>query len=201
MDKTAPVDRVTLHLKADRHVRDRLLGALRAKSITMQNFFEAPHADACRQPERIEDIQRWNAEVPRQRGKHQGDHPACPNAAPPPRRRERSGHMTPSTRDTVLFWIKVGLGLTGMLLMFGMLTCLIFFTVAQIRTLDENRARDRADAPAAPRGDAGPPCPHATPGTLTPSLSTIACSALGRQIPPPPRYTLPGPSAMPAAPD
>ena len=52
--------------------------------------------------------------------------------------------MTPSTRDTVLFWIKVGLGLTGMLLMFGMLTCLIFFTVAQIRTLDENRARDRA---------------------------------------------------------
>ena len=52
--------------------------------------------------------------------------------------------MTPSTRDTVLFWIKVSLGLTGMLLMFGMLTCLIFFTIAQIRTLDENRARDRA---------------------------------------------------------
>lgn len=52
--------------------------------------------------------------------------------------------MTPERKADVLFWIKVSLGLTGMLLMFGMLACLIFFTVAQIRTLDENRARDRA---------------------------------------------------------
>lgn len=40
MDKTAPIDRVTIHLKTDRHVRDRLLGALRAEGITMQDFFE-----------------------------------------------------------------------------------------------------------------------------------------------------------------
>ena len=52
--------------------------------------------------------------------------------------------MTPETRSTVLFWLTVSLGLTGMLLMFGMLACLIFFTIAQIRTLDENRARDKA---------------------------------------------------------
>ena len=52
--------------------------------------------------------------------------------------------MSSSTRDTVLFWIKVSLGLTGILLMFGMLTCLIFFTIAQIRTLDEHRERDKA---------------------------------------------------------
>ena len=33
-------DRVTLHLKTDRAVRDQLLGALRSRGITMQQFFD-----------------------------------------------------------------------------------------------------------------------------------------------------------------
>ena len=40
MRDPAPDDRVTIHLKTDRHVRDRLLGALRADGTTMQEFFE-----------------------------------------------------------------------------------------------------------------------------------------------------------------
>ena len=52
--------------------------------------------------------------------------------------------MSPTSRDTVVFWIKVSLGLSSILLLLGMLACLIFFTIAQIRTLDENRERDKA---------------------------------------------------------
>jgi hypothetical protein len=33
-------ERVTLHLKVDRAVRDQLLGRLRGQGITMQHFFE-----------------------------------------------------------------------------------------------------------------------------------------------------------------
>jgi hypothetical protein len=40
MPATHPGDRVTLHLKVERSVRDQLLGKLRAQGMTMQYFFE-----------------------------------------------------------------------------------------------------------------------------------------------------------------
>jgi hypothetical protein len=64
MDTPASGDRVTIHVKTDRHVRDRLLGALRATGMTMQQFIDQLMQALVTHPERIEDIQRWNADVP-----------------------------------------------------------------------------------------------------------------------------------------
>jgi hypothetical protein len=40
MSATSTDDRVTLHLKVKRAVRDQMLGKVRAKGVTMQDFFE-----------------------------------------------------------------------------------------------------------------------------------------------------------------
>lgn len=40
MTATQTDDRVTLHLKVERCVRDQLLGKLRSQGMTMQHFFE-----------------------------------------------------------------------------------------------------------------------------------------------------------------
>ena len=52
--------------------------------------------------------------------------------------------MTPERRATVLFWCQVGLFVCAMVTMLGILATLIFFTISQIRALDENRERDKA---------------------------------------------------------
>jgi hypothetical protein len=59
------MDRVTVHLKADRHVRDRLLGSLRAEGITMQDFFENFMQMLITQPERFKEIKQWTADLPK----------------------------------------------------------------------------------------------------------------------------------------
>ena len=72
MDKTAQIDRVVIHLKTDRHVRDRLLGALRADGTTMQEFFEQLMQTLVTQPARIKEIQNWHADVPHTATKRPG---------------------------------------------------------------------------------------------------------------------------------
>ena len=79
MDTAASGDRVSIHLKTDRHVRDRLLGALRADGTTMQDFFEQLMQTLVTQPERMKDIQRWHAERPQTAKKRPG-RPATPRA-------------------------------------------------------------------------------------------------------------------------
>lgn len=61
MPATDTVDRVTIHLKTDRPVRDRLLGTLRMRGITMQDFFEDLMHTLVEKPERIQEITDWMA--------------------------------------------------------------------------------------------------------------------------------------------
>jgi hypothetical protein len=65
MSDAATIDRVTLHLKADRHVRDRVLGSLRADGITMQDFFENFMQMLVTQPDRFKEIKEWTADIPK----------------------------------------------------------------------------------------------------------------------------------------
>lgn len=52
--------------------------------------------------------------------------------------------MTSSTRETILFWCQVGLFVSAMLLLLGLLVLSWYFITAQVRTLEENRSRDKA---------------------------------------------------------
>ena len=52
--------------------------------------------------------------------------------------------MSPSTRETILFWCQVGLYISAMLLLLGALVLAWYFITAQVRTLEEARARDKA---------------------------------------------------------
>ena len=52
--------------------------------------------------------------------------------------------MSPSTRETVLFWCQVSLYVSAMLLLLGALALAWYFITAQVRTLEEARARDKA---------------------------------------------------------
>lgn len=73
MPALATTERVTLHLKTERRVRDRLLGSLRADGITMQDFFEHLMQALVTQPERIHEIRAWTEEYARQ---HPSEAPA-----------------------------------------------------------------------------------------------------------------------------
>ena len=53
-------DIVTLHLKTERAVRDQLLGALRARGTTMQQFFDTLMRMLVEHPEYIEQIEHWD---------------------------------------------------------------------------------------------------------------------------------------------
>jgi len=55
---------VTLHLKTDRAVRDRLLGALRARGTTMQQFFDTFMRLLIEHPEYIDQIEQWADDAP-----------------------------------------------------------------------------------------------------------------------------------------
>lgn len=57
-------DVVTLHLKTDRVVRDQLLGALRARGITMQQFFDNLMHTLVERPTYIEQIKQWDDATP-----------------------------------------------------------------------------------------------------------------------------------------
>jgi hypothetical protein len=65
MPATDTMDRVTIHLKTDRPVRDRLLGTLRMRGITMQDFFDDLMQTLVERPERIQEITDWMADMPR----------------------------------------------------------------------------------------------------------------------------------------
>ena len=65
MPATDTMDRVTIHLKTDRPVRDRLLGTLRMRGITMQDFFDDLMQTLVEKPERIQEITDWMADVPK----------------------------------------------------------------------------------------------------------------------------------------
>jgi hypothetical protein len=60
MPATATKERVTLHLKTDRCVRDRLLGSLRSTGVTMQDFFEHLMQTLVDEPARIQEIKDWH---------------------------------------------------------------------------------------------------------------------------------------------
>lgn len=66
------MDRVTIHLKTERPVRDRLLGTLRMRGITMQDFFDDLMQTLVEQPERIQEITAWTADVPKAQRKSPG---------------------------------------------------------------------------------------------------------------------------------
>jgi hypothetical protein len=55
---------VHLHLKTDRAVRDRLLGALRARGTTMQQFFDTFMRLLIEHPEYIDQIEQWADDAP-----------------------------------------------------------------------------------------------------------------------------------------
>lgn len=55
-------DVVTLHLKTDRAVRDQLLGALRARGVTMQHFFDTLMRTLVDRPTYIEQIKQWDTD-------------------------------------------------------------------------------------------------------------------------------------------
>lgn len=59
------MDRVTIHLKTDRPVRDRLLGTLRMRGITMQDFFDDLMQTLVERPERIQEITDWMTDLPK----------------------------------------------------------------------------------------------------------------------------------------
>lgn len=52
--------------------------------------------------------------------------------------------MSPETRTSILFWCQVGLYVTAMVAMLGLLATLVVFVVSSMRTMDENREKDRA---------------------------------------------------------
>ena len=52
--------------------------------------------------------------------------------------------MTPERRTTLLFWCQVALYVTAMVTMLGILITLMTFVVSTMRTMDVDRARDRA---------------------------------------------------------
>lgn len=62
MPAMTTTERVTLHLKTERRVRDRLLGSLRADGITMQEFFDDLMQILVNQPGRIDEIRAWSEE-------------------------------------------------------------------------------------------------------------------------------------------
>ena len=84
MDTPAPSDRVTIHLKTDRHIRDRLLGALRSDGTTMQEFFEHLMQLLVTQPERIQEIKGSRIAVPHAAKQRAGRPPQA--AQKPPRK-------------------------------------------------------------------------------------------------------------------
>ena len=51
--------------------------------------------------------------------------------------------MTVTTRATVLFWCQVGLYVTAMVTLLGILATFWFVLTSQLRTMEEDRARDR----------------------------------------------------------
>jgi uncharacterized membrane protein YdbT with pleckstrin-like domain len=51
--------------------------------------------------------------------------------------------MTHETRDTVLFWCQVGMAIAVMVLLLGLLVLAWYFITAQVRTMEEDRAKDR----------------------------------------------------------
>lgn len=51
--------------------------------------------------------------------------------------------MSPESRTTVLFWCQVGLYVTAMVLMLGVLAASWYFVVSGIHALDESRQRER----------------------------------------------------------
>jgi hypothetical protein len=77
MDMPAADDRVTLHLKTNRHVRDRLLGALRAEGITMQDFFEHLMQLLVTQPDLVQEIKGRKPQAP-QSARTRAGRPARP---------------------------------------------------------------------------------------------------------------------------
>ena len=88
MDDTVKSDRVTIHLKMERHVRDRLLGAIRAEGITMQDFFEQLMQTLVTEPGRVQKMmQTWSAEQPQTARKAPGR---------PPRARRPGTDSTPA---------------------------------------------------------------------------------------------------------
>lgn len=52
--------------------------------------------------------------------------------------------MTPEHRTTLLFWCQVGLYVTAMVTLLGILATFWFVLTSTMRTMDENRARDKA---------------------------------------------------------
>lgn len=52
-------DEVTLHLKTERVTRDRLLGALRARGTTMQQFFDTLMHVLVTHPDYLDEIDGW----------------------------------------------------------------------------------------------------------------------------------------------
>jgi len=52
--------------------------------------------------------------------------------------------MSPARRETILFWCQVGLFVTAMVTLLGILTLLTFFVVTHVTALDVDRARDKA---------------------------------------------------------
>jgi hypothetical protein len=53
-------DIVTLHLKTERAIRDQLLGALRSRGTTMQQFFDTLMRMLVEHPEYIDQIEHWD---------------------------------------------------------------------------------------------------------------------------------------------
>lgn len=62
VDDMSADPRVTLHLKTDRMVRDQLLGALRARGLTMQEFFDRSMRKLIHHPEYIDVMRSWYQE-------------------------------------------------------------------------------------------------------------------------------------------
>lgn len=68
----ASTDRVTVHLKTDRPTRDRVLGSLRSRGITMQDFFNDLMQALIENPDRIHEINTWSADLPKAARRPQG---------------------------------------------------------------------------------------------------------------------------------
>lgn len=53
-------DEVTLHLKTERVTRDKLLGSLRARGTTMQQFFDTLMHVLVTHPDYLDEIEGWD---------------------------------------------------------------------------------------------------------------------------------------------
>jgi uncharacterized membrane protein len=53
--------------------------------------------------------------------------------------------MTTSSRESVLFWCQVGLYVTAMVTLLGILATFWFVLMTQMRAMEEDRARSRAE--------------------------------------------------------